>query len=316
MLIRNKLNNLTVTELKEKIKNLGGSGHSKFNKEELIDIYQNLVNNTNINVIFTDKINNFNTIFNITHEGYNLNSVEWKKELFKKGWTVVKIPDFDSIPWKNLILSEIEKYHHLSINKILQKTNYFINDTFNLSFLTHHNIIWNLRKKCKEIFKNIWKDNNLLCSFQSPFIIKNNDEDIINFQVNQNHNLEEFICVEGLITFEDNLIDNNGGLIIKSIKDNKCYKILTNEGNIILYDSRLHKSIEKPKFKYFLGLNICMQPKVGANEEELSERKNSLYTNNSSSNWCYGPMFKTISSNINNYFENDIVDEEILNMIY
>jgi hypothetical protein len=293
MISNKKFNSLTVIELKEKIKSLGGSGHSKYNKEELIVILQNLTNQLNNNSIY--NFNNFNdqTTYNIFHSGYHIDSLLWKKELLQQGWSVIQIPKFDPSFWKNSILHKIQNINNNSIRNIISDDNLFVDDCYNIHNLCHDQIIWDLRNHCKIIFQKIWKDNNLLCSFESPFILRSNVTNLphLQLQKNQNHNLNDFISVEGLILFNN---DSNSGLLLKLGSDNKLYKISSSSENMFIFDSRLERSIVKPSIKYVLGMKICMQPQSGATQEELLRRNQYLSDKSITSNWCYGPLFNKL----------------------
>jgi hypothetical protein len=293
MFCHKKYQNLTVIELKEKIKNLGGQGHSKYNKEELIFILHNLTNQLNINSVINPS--NFLTeksIFNIHHPGYHLDNNSWKKELMDNLWTVISIPNFDPNFYKNSILQKIQAFHQKSLISIFNNHSNFTNNTYNLHFLSHDILICQLRNHCKPIFEKIWKNNDLLCSFESPFILNTTHQNNYILETNQNHDIDDFISVEGLILFDNH---SESGLILQPQNfNNQLFKITTSPINIIIFDSRLKRKIFNSINKYTLGVKISMQPEFGASQEELFLRKQYQDNKLSTTNWCYGPLFNKV----------------------
>lgn len=137
-------------------------------------------------------------------------------------------------------------------------------------------------------------DSDGMCSIQGVY-----------FMTNSGKKDPGFCGVENSVTLHQDLLDYypSFGHVWQSLdlsenkilRKQRAFKLIVDEGDMILFDSRLCHSTapgySSKKDSYRMVAYICMMPRANAKKEEI-EKRIELYENNMmTGHWCYGKWF-------------------------
>jgi hypothetical protein len=255
-------------------------------------------------------------------------NINWLEHLHLHGWTTVKIKN-----WDPNYVDEFFKFLE-SCNENFDKNDPTTWCKENLpdrimsrgvikNYFGHNEFLWNIRELCVPIFSEIWQTDDLLCSFDGGcFLAPTTISDSYRgwFHHDTPRGLSKFCCVQGIVNFVDNGVDDGGLVLLERsqdvhkeymekypstgiiwekanikdtlLEDKKMIKICASGGNIILFDSRIfHCNIPPTGKNYRMCSYVSMLPRYGASDTDLNRRIAAYNKGKMTGHWCYGPGY-------------------------
>jgi hypothetical protein len=196
----------------------------------------------------------------------------------------------------------------------------------------HQNFVWDVRKDLKKYFEEIFMTDELASSFEGmDFSPPPREEDKGVVKIRLKHDQfrmdNRFINVRGLLLLK-NCDANDGGICYlrpknKNVKeffseymsDHPSYgirpdsfvnqkdpvliksnfkKICANEGDLIIYDTRLMYGIVDTQENLRLGIWVSQQPKINMENKIKKERKRAFVNDFGTNLWTFGPWYEEI----------------------
>lgn len=189
----------------------------------------------------------------------------------------------------------------------------------------HEEWVWKCREDCIPVFKELWGTEDLLTSFDGASVIFPPSKDHKGvfknwFHVDQGRFSQDMISVQGILHFTDSndmdggfsFVEGSHKLFGEYLKAHPAYgykwevldphdhvftgkrifKPRVKAGQIVLFDSRLaHMFIPTRTQNIRLASYVCMQPRSGATQSEISKRQKLYSEGKMTGHWCYGPWF-------------------------
>ena len=261
-----------------------------------------------------NKKTNFNKQFKIIN--YNIISDNWINEIFENGFSITNLFNYDTN-----ILDEFYNWMKQCNNNfdINNNKSWSLFKGYNKYYITQTKFLWNIRELLYPYFCKIWKNDNLLCSFEGvTFNYKLNEEnDIIRGDqvLHIDQKIETFSCIRAIVFLTDSndiIFVNNSRNIHKNyidiLKDNYDFKpklgddifndselirINAKSGDVLFFDARMfyfYSIIPNTKNIYTW---VSMQPTNGIMKNELKRRVYCYKKGMATNHWCYGNEFKS-----------------------
>lgn len=347
------MDKLTVKQLKEKINELDNPYLlARLKKAELQEYYSALLFEDVKGVDRKSFEDMKNIPANITPIYYEGN--DWLKHLHDEGWATVPIMNEEiSGYFANEFLSWLEcltPYFDRNDSSTWSSIPPNFNGIFR-NYISHLEWVWQIRELCFPIFRQIWRTDDLLCSFDSGCFLPPKARYKINkdgtystkhwMHCDQPRDYRGFNCVQGIVNLLPNGPHDGGLTLIEGSKDifseyldkhvsegRHCFHIDLNDplikgkrilkicapaGHILLWDSRMFHCNIDPRFNASprLCTYVSMQPRSLASEDQISQRIELYNEGRGTAHWVGGKWFSARSKEAWNFGKEIIRPEKI-----
>ena len=327
----------TIPKIKEWARTNGLKVPSGMKKSDLIKYIIGLLQEKKLGIIKdeTPEILELNKL----QPRFMNNNTDWLMHLHKYGWAVAPIPNWKSeftqmfFQWLescNPNFNSKDKDTWKGVNMPIMSHGILKN------YFGHTELQWQIRELCTSIYESIWgcSRDDLLCSFDGGcFLYPHKHLSPKQWiHVDQNRDMTNFCCVQGIVNFEDNGPEDGGLVLIEGsheifndymnnhpsegivwgtanmndelLSSRQLIKICAPPGNIILFDSRTFHCNVAPSSsssKFRICTYVSMQPRNGASKQELNKRISLYEKGRMTNHWCYGPWFKETPEHPHSY---------------
>jgi hypothetical protein len=166
------------------------------------------------------------------------------------------------------------------------------------------------RSKVKQVFSELWEQNDLIVSFDGSCYISEdeNRKDTWWYHTDQAPNNSEFCCVQGLVSYTDNEtttlkvmpgthLQHSNYMKSRVINHSKNWQkidqdvnftekvVSVKRGSLILWDSRTFHQNQYGKGEERLVQYVCYLPRIRATQSNLKKRKLYFQEGRTTSHW-------------------------------
>ena len=325
------LNQCTIEELKQECEQFGVKSPNGLTKNELVHYVYGLYSEQEKGIDHNNRVRTVIGDLKIVPKPFEGDFDDWEEHLVQHGWSLVKIPDFDSASYVDKFYNWLESCN-ANFKRDDPSTWINANMPSNIHgifkhYIGHLDFVWEIREKCLPIFAQLWGTEQLLCSFDGGCFLKPIPPHVVNHNKQWIHSDQprydnRFICVQGVV----NLLDNgpqDGGLVIvegshrlfegymerhptdgimwqaADMNDPelaKCpiIKICAPAGYLLLWDSRtFHCNYNPSGEKPRMCTYVSMSPREGVDEATLKKRQKYYEEGRMTGHWtANSPWFK------------------------
>lgn len=266
----------------------------------------------------------------------------WLAHLLDRGWTTVPVPNIsgkDLERYKDGFYNWLENCSYSNSGE-LSRLHFSRNDrstwtSMNIppnqhgvfkNWLGHTSWQWEIREKCLPIFQRIWREEDLLCSFDGGCYLypRSRDSEFSSvMHCDQGRFSYDFISIQGAFNMIDSEEDD-GGLIVMNeshkifqkyldrhrsdgyafysidmedelVKDLQTVKVCAPAGHLLLWDARVfHCNIFPRDERERMVVYVSMMPRRGTDDKTIIRRIKAYEEGKMTNHWCYGPWLKIL----------------------
>ena len=287
-------------------------------KDELIMLYQGLKKCKKLDI----KVEYENKTDSLEYTAvWADNSLHYRKHLKIHGWCTIPISNLNPsdieeefYSWLERQNDEFDRHDSTTYNKIPDN----LHGIFKKD-VGHTDFVWTVRKGCYSAFSELWKNDDLVCSFDGACFLSNRrgkpwvhcDASMQNTTYQGFYNIRRCGSKDGGLL----LLENSHLIFDKYLKRHpadfimgyspidfndkyvkRCHpiKICCNAGELVIWDGRmLHCNTPTLKDgRLRMCVYVSMQPKELLTEGEIRKRREWYKKGKMTGHWCYGPLLK------------------------
>ena len=252
----------------------------------------------------------------------------WIRHLYEHGWTTVKIEGLDPCKYESNFWDWLEAGNHdLKRNDAktwksnMPENNYGVI----LNYLNHEKFQWEIRELCHKYFAELWKNQNLLCSFDGGCFFPPQDSSPVFkswWHADQGRYSTERVSIQGIVCLTSCEKLEDGGLVLVEdsfkifeeylnrhpkqgivgfavqrddplIKNKRNIKICAPAGSLILFDSRMfHCNVQPWGKQHRMCIYVSMMPSKNCSDKTRKKRVEAYNKGLTTNHYCYGPWMK------------------------